>query len=83
MTKGALSNGWSAGKSNQLLLRALRKKLRELHSGIPQNELADTLAGAGSCFSEENYAARIELDKTILERGFHSLIIDTDHEPPD
>ena len=58
LTKDALCSGWSAGKSNQLLLRALRKKLRELnncafnfnwvpgHSGIPQNELADALAGA-------------------------------------
>ena len=91
LTKGALTSGWSAGKGILLLLRALRKKLRELnncawvpgHSGIPQNELADALAGAGSCYSEENYAARIELHKTILERGFHSLVIDTDHEPPD
>jgi len=95
LTKGALLSGWSAGKNNQLLLRAVRQKLRELmrctvkinwvpgHSGIPQNELADALANAGSYYSAENNPKRLDLYELILRDGFHSLVIDTDHAPPD
>ena len=65
LTRGALEERWSAGKSNHELLHAVRAARRAHpgnsvikwvpgHSDIPQNELADRLAGAGSDNSSNN-----------------------------
>ena len=64
ITRGALEEGWNAGRANKNLLHAVRRARRSInldskiywipgHSGLPQNDYADYLAGNASAKSAD------------------------------
>jgi ribonuclease HI len=95
ITQGALTKGWSAGKQNQSILRALKSSIRERksiklvvhwipgHSGIKQNDHADALANAGASHSADIYSCKLDIGKIAQQHGFLSLTINLGHDPPD
>ena len=84
----ALTRNHNAGADNDLIIQFLRQRMRDYkrntksniiikwipgHSGIPLNDVADTLAGAGSDISKQ-YTTDFDLTNTILNHGFNYLV---------
>ena len=92
----ALTHNHSAGIDNEQIVQLLRQRIRDYkrktnanihikwvpgHSGIPLNDVADTLAGAGAEVSK-NYTADFDLINTILTHGFVHLVTLTNSFAP-
>ena len=85
----AIKHGYSAGRSNRDLVKAVRKAITRYrntggniimhwipgHSGIAGNETADALAGAGSLFSKNNCIETINLAEDANTNTFLNRII--------
>ena len=88
ISKGAITNGWSAGNANKGILYRLREKMHKIrdrtkfiihwipgHSGISENDIADNLANAGALYSNNNRIHNIDIDKDIDNNGFLGLVV--------
>jgi ribonuclease HI len=97
VVRGALNKGWAAGSSNRPLLHAVRKTHRSAvftteihwipgHSGIVQNDLADSIAGFGSAAaaSENNLVINYsEANFNFLDHSFtYSHSHNSNSHPP-
>ena len=82
---------WRAGKANSDILFAVRAITHDIrhscnihyhwipgHSNVKFNDMADTLANAGSDFSKSHRCEQVNFKNSLNNNGFLALVTGTD-----